>query len=497
VVTANTRLGLLGYAALEGLRSRDPSGSTGNYGVQDQRAVLRWVKQSIASFGGNASKITLFGESSGGSSVAFHLTSKLSQGLFSQVIMESPGLTQSKSWADSVRNTQYAVSALTAAGSGACTWSWEAEWMDFPGLAAQGHPLAVVSRTEGLSTCQRRPDCFLVYNPSASSNVSLLFGGGTPGHLGDSVVNLFNSTAQHGKDPGMETLIRVPNEATAVTCLMKANISDLIALDQMPPHDDTFRTDAVAPTVDGVELSAPLDVLSVTAVPADVPVLAGSNMDEGTEFMYLVPRIDCNASEAEFASWAVNMFGPELGAKVPPLYNVVEQPAPLCHSTGENTSNFWQAAMRSAGDSAILCRTRELLRASQGRGNNKTWWYYFTHTPNRSVNMGDLKYYGAFHGAEVPFVWGDSFELTGEKEVALSRAMGCYWINFAATGNPNEGPSGCSTAQSLPNWPVLGSGDALEFAASGLRTRPSLKRDQCDMFAANRHPDHATEVLLI
>jgi len=295
----------------------------------------------------------------------------------------------------------------------------------------------------------------------------------------------------------METLIRVPNEASAVTCLMKANLSDLIALDQMPPHDDTFRTDAVAPTVDGVELSAPLDELSVTAVPADVPVLAGSNMDEGTEFMYLVPRIDCNASEAEFAAWAVNQFGPELGAKVPPLYNVVEQPAPLCRYTGENTSKFWQAAMRSAGDSAILCRTRELLRASQGRGNNKTWWYYFTHTPNRSVNMGDLKYYGAFHGAEVPFVWGDSFELTGEKERALSRAMGCYWINFAATGNPNEGPSDCSATLSLPHWPVLGSGDALEFAASGLRTRPSLKQDQCDMFAANWHPDRASEVLLI
>ena len=48
-------------------------------------------------------------------------------------------------------------------------------------------------------------------------------------------------------------------------------------------------------------------------------------------------------------------------------------------------------------------------------------------------------YEGAFHGAEVPFVFGDQFELTTEVERAASRAMGCWWTNFAATGNPNLG----------------------------------------------------------
>merc|ERR1719478_986467 len=103
-----------------------------------------------------------------------------------------------------------------------------------------------------------------------------------------------------------------------------------------------------------------------------------------------------------------------------------------------NTSKFWVAAMRSAGDAAILCRTRELLQAAHNQNTSKVWWYYFTHTPIHSMNMGDLQYEGAFHGAEVPFVWYDSFELTGDGERYLSNAMGCYWINFAATGNPNE-----------------------------------------------------------
>merc|ERR1719498_146861 len=152
----------------------------------------------------------------------------------------------------------------------------------------------------------------------------------------------------------------------------------------------------------------------MSAVPAGIPVLSGSNMDEGTEFMYLVPSIACNATPAELADWAIKMFGPDIGPKVPPLYKDIEQPAPWCSGRGGGvgTTPAWQSAMRSAGDAAILCRTRELLRAVQKQGSN-AWWYYFTHTPNRSYNMGDLKFFGAFHGAEVPFVWDDSFEITG------------------------------------------------------------------------------------
>lgn len=53
LVTANARLGIFGFAALDALRSRDTaSNSTGNYGMQDQRAVLQWVQANIESFGG-------------------------------------------------------------------------------------------------------------------------------------------------------------------------------------------------------------------------------------------------------------------------------------------------------------------------------------------------------------------------------------------------------------------------------------------------------------
>lgn len=115
LVTANVRLGVLGFAALDELRSRDvDSNSTGNYGVQDQRAVLQWVKRSISAFGGDPARVTIFGESSGGSSVGFHLSSAKSAGLFQRAILESPGLTQSKTWEAASTNTRTVVSELAA-----------------------------------------------------------------------------------------------------------------------------------------------------------------------------------------------------------------------------------------------------------------------------------------------------------------------------------------------------------------------------------------------
>merc|ERR1712146_539064 len=98
--------------------------------------------------------------------------------------------------------------------------------------------------------------------------------------------------------------------------------------------------------------------------------------------------------------------------------------------------------------------------------------------------MGDLRYYGAFHGAEVPFVFEDTFELKSPAERRLSKEMGCYWTNFAATGDPNEGS--CIIALHLPRWPAFNGGDALELSVGRLRTRAKLKQDACDLFSSSR-----------
>jgi para-nitrobenzyl esterase len=91
LVTVNYRVGVFGYLAHPLLSAESPHGSSGNYGVLDQIAALRWIREEIAAFGGDPARVTAFGESAGGASVALLLVSPLARGLVDRVIMQSPG----------------------------------------------------------------------------------------------------------------------------------------------------------------------------------------------------------------------------------------------------------------------------------------------------------------------------------------------------------------------------------------------------------------------
>ena len=87
VVSINYRLGALGFLAHPALAAdRD---QLGNYGLADQQAALRWVRDNIGAFGGDPAKVTIAGESAGAISVCDHLVSPESAGLFRGAIMQS------------------------------------------------------------------------------------------------------------------------------------------------------------------------------------------------------------------------------------------------------------------------------------------------------------------------------------------------------------------------------------------------------------------------
>ncbi len=88
VVTINYRLGALGFLAHPALASR-PGGPAGNYGLMDQQAALRWVRDSIARFGGDPHNVTIAGQSAGGLSVLAQMVSPGSRGLFQKAIIQS------------------------------------------------------------------------------------------------------------------------------------------------------------------------------------------------------------------------------------------------------------------------------------------------------------------------------------------------------------------------------------------------------------------------
>lgn len=92
LVSINYRLGRLGFFAHPALTAEaGEEGLLGNYGLMDQVAALRWIRSNIAAFGGDPERVTVFGESAGGMSVNFLLTSPMSLDMIDGAIVQSGG----------------------------------------------------------------------------------------------------------------------------------------------------------------------------------------------------------------------------------------------------------------------------------------------------------------------------------------------------------------------------------------------------------------------
>jgi para-nitrobenzyl esterase len=89
LVTINYRLGVLGFLAHPELTKESAHKASGNYALLDQIAALKWVHDNIAAFGGDPSKVTIFGESAGSFAVSAMVASPLANGLFARAIGES------------------------------------------------------------------------------------------------------------------------------------------------------------------------------------------------------------------------------------------------------------------------------------------------------------------------------------------------------------------------------------------------------------------------
>ena len=121
VVTINYRLGALGFLADAALAG-SPGGPSGDYGLEDQQAALRWVQRNVSGFGGNPRNVTLFGQSAGAISIMSQLVSPAARGLFQRVIVESGPyqlIQQSLATAESA-GAGFAARAGCASNTAAC-----------------------------------------------------------------------------------------------------------------------------------------------------------------------------------------------------------------------------------------------------------------------------------------------------------------------------------------------------------------------------------------
>jgi para-nitrobenzyl esterase len=116
VVTLNYRLGAFGFFSHPALTRESPRKASGNQGILDQIAALRWVQENIARFGGDPKNVTIFGESAGSLDVSVLMTSPLSKGLFHRAIAESGAVGTGWGAVDTRRSREARAGCLLHAG---------------------------------------------------------------------------------------------------------------------------------------------------------------------------------------------------------------------------------------------------------------------------------------------------------------------------------------------------------------------------------------------
>ena len=120
VVGVEYRLGIFGFLSSSALSAQSPHRSSGNYALLDQIAALRWVRDNIASFGGDPRNVTVAGQSAGAVDVGQLLVSPLARGLFAKAIQESgsPGLPRTLAQGEAIGAQLFALHGLSRGDAG-------------------------------------------------------------------------------------------------------------------------------------------------------------------------------------------------------------------------------------------------------------------------------------------------------------------------------------------------------------------------------------------
>ncbi len=355
VVTINYRLNVFGFLAHPALSAESPHGASGNYGLLDMVAALEWVRDNIATFGGDPGRVTIFGESAGGGAVMSVMLVPHAEGLFHGAIAQS---------------------------------NWINGWDRPLAEAARGWEAA---ETQGLR-----------------------------------VATALGITG---------------NTDEALAAMRAASAADVFSASNADAGSPFMRTGNVwAPNVDGWAI--PDDPLAMYRAGRQhkVPLITGLNGNEGS----LMTRGMDIPDAAAFETYVRSVY-PELADEMLGHYDA-------------SSPDAAQAAIDKVIHDLFFAGPVRAHAESQAAAGAQTWLYHFTHVPPTPWGA-DL---GSHHAAELVYVFGTLArrEEGGERplgltpvgdytdtDTALSAAMRGYWVQFAATGNPNRG--------GLPPWPVF------------------------------------------
>jgi para-nitrobenzyl esterase len=183
-----------------------------------------------------------------------------------------------------------------------------------------------------------------------------------------------------------------------------------------------------------------------------VPVIAGTTGNEASIF-----TVSLGIQTVEQYEAYVRSIFRGLADQVLALYPASAYPSP-------------KAALDALiSDVSFVCPTRRFVR-DISKSQQKTFLYHFTYVTRAGAQLG----LGAFHGSEIPFVFGNLTNPTPQ-ERALSDAMMRYWVNFAKTGDPND--------WALPAWPAYTlAGDPHLQLDVPIKADRELRKRYCDFF---------------
>lgn len=219
------------------------------------------------------------------------------------------------------------------------------------------------------------------------------------------------------------------------------------------------------PHVDGDLLLAPTAAGFAANDYPPLPLLLGTNRDEGTFFVWSViarPAQD----ETEYRDALARRFGAAAVDAIVALYPLASYDNPSL------------ALAAVSADAFFVCPFRRTARMASAAGA-PVYLYSFQREPMNGLIANG----GVFHAAEIPFVFGiDEFPLgkVGEGGVPLSDAMMRYWTRFATTGTPNAGDGGDDVA-----WPAYDAATDRHLVLDvPIRADMNHRKRQCDFWDA-------------
>jgi para-nitrobenzyl esterase len=259
---------------------------------------------------------------------------------------------------------------------------------------------------------------------------------------------------------------RVGKDISELRALPIEKLLDKLSSDPAMPKNAEFQ-----PIVDGRVLPDDPAAIFESGKTPRIPVIAGTNSDDGFAFILSAPV----KTVVEYQAFLKTRFGDDAGLAFG-LYPAMSD------------SEAGNAARQIYTDANFLYGTRSMLLAL-ARNHQSTYWYYFTRFENQSPK---LKAPGAIHGAELRYVFGDLTKslftntpfqaLLGEPtfddtDKMLAKAMNGAWVRFAKTGNPN--------GEGLPHWPLMGaaSPEHLEYGDE-IRAGRELRDQNLEFFEA-------------